>query len=75
MQGPGEGPPDTGEAVEMGHVQVDMSDRNPCEVGMVRCFKCGAERHFIVGPRGGLHYRRWEKSGKPAPRCRRTDGD
>jgi len=51
------------------HVHVDMSDRNPGDEGTVRCFKCQAERHFTVGVQGGIYYGRWEREGRPAPRC------
>ncbi len=54
-----------------GHVQADMSDRNPGDEGWVRCFKCKAKRDFSLGPRGGIHYTRWQRDdGSPAPRGR-----
>lgn len=54
-----------------GHIQADMSDRNPGEEGWVKCFKCHAKREFKVGPRGGIIYDRWKwEDGTPAPRCK-----
>lgn len=54
-----------------GHVRVDMSDRNPGDEGVVRCFKCLAERRFSVGARGGIYYTPWEQEGRLSPRCGR----
>ncbi len=52
------------------HVQVcHWYNLKPGDEGTVRCFKCGAERRFRIGLRGGTHYGRWEKDGDPAPRC------
>ena len=53
------------------HVHADTSDLNPGDRGVLRCFKCEAESQFVVGPRGGQHFRPWTKDGKRTPRCPR----
>ena len=54
------------------HVSADRSDLNPGDMGVIRCFKCEAERTFSIGPRGGEHLAPWTKNGGPAPTCPRT---
>ena len=53
------------------HVRCDTSDLDPGDEGVIRCIKCEAESQFVVGPRGGQHFRPWTKDGKRTPRCPR----
>lgn len=55
------------------HVKGDLSDYDPGDKGVRRCFKCLAVQEFSVGPRGGLHLGPWRRDGRQfaprVPRC------